>query len=126
MSVRVGVDVVKVSRIREAADKRGDAFIRKIFTPSEIEYCEARPSRKFEHYAGRFAAKEAFYKAASPASQSIRFNEIEVTRGENGAPGISLNPEGVRQYGIGSLDEISVSLSHDTDYAFAVVTIDRP
>lgn len=120
---RCGVDLVKVPRIREAIEKHGDSFLNKIFSRGEIEYCESHQHRKFEHYAGRFAAKEAFYKAISPKDARIRFKDIEVKHLPNGAPEFFIPPEERVRLGLSESHSIAVSLSHDTDYAVAVVLI---
>ena len=120
---RCGVDLVKVPRIREAIEKHGESFLNKIFTAGEIEYCESHKHRKFEHYAGRFAAKEAFYKAISPREAKIRFKNIEVKHLPNGAPEFFILPEERDRLCLAESSTISVTLSHDTDYAVAVVLI---
>lgn len=120
---RCGVDLVKVPRIQQAIEKHGHAFLSKIFTAGEIEYCESHKHRKFEHYAGRFAAKEAFYKAISPADARIRFKNIEIKHLPNGAPEFFISPEEKKRLGLTESNPIAVSLSHDTDYAVAVVVI---
>ncbi|MBI4549384.1 MAG: holo-ACP synthase [Candidatus Omnitrophica bacterium] len=121
---RCGVDLVKVPRIQEAIEKHGKAFLERIFTPGEIDYCESRERRKFEHYAGRFAAKEAFYKAVSPEHAHIRFKNLEVRRLPNGAPSFFVPDDERARIGIGRAAKIAVTISHDTDYAVAFVVID--
>jgi holo-[acyl-carrier protein] synthase len=121
---RCGVDLVKVPRIQEAIEKHGEAFLKRVFTPGEIEYCESRARRRFEHYAGRFAAKEAFYKAVSPDKAHIRFKQLEVRRLPNGAPSFYVSQDERARIGIGGAAKIAVTISHDTDYAVAFVVID--
>lgn len=120
---RCGVDLMKVPRIQEAIEKHGESFLKKIFTAGEIEYCESHKHRRFEHYAGRFAAKEAFYKAISPREARIRFKNIEVKHLPNGAPEFFIAPEERERLGLSGDSAIAVTLSHDTDYAVAVVVI---
>ena len=62
MIIGTGVDIAEVARIRNAIEKRGEAFLRRIYTSGEIAYCE-RFKNKFERFAGRFAVKEAAMKA---------------------------------------------------------------
>ena len=64
MDITQGIDIIDVKRIQKAAERQGKSFLNRIFTPLETKYCESRPF-KFEHYAVRFAAKEAFIKAAN-------------------------------------------------------------
>lgn len=121
--IRVGVDLVKVPRIEGAIRKYGEGFLKRVFTVREIEYCESHTRRKFEHYAGRFAAKEAFYKAVSPQEVRIRFTELEVRHQPNGAPAFFIQDAERKRLGLTANAFISVSLSHDTDYAVAVVLV---
>jgi len=121
--VRCGVDLVKVPRIRDAIEKHGKSFLQRVFTSGEIAYCESHKRRKFEHYAGRFAAKEAFYKAVSPQDAKIRFKDIEIKHLSNGAPSFFISEEEKKRVGLSENANVSVTLSHDTDYAVAVVLI---
>ena len=66
MKVLCGTDIIEISRIKESIERSGEKFIKLIYTPAEIEYCESKRASKYYHYAGRFAAKEAIYKAVSP------------------------------------------------------------
>lgn len=119
---RCGVDIVKVARIKEAIEKHGGSFLRKVFTEVEIAYCESK-KRKFEHLAARFAAKEAFYKALSPQEVRLRFHDLEVRNQPNGAPQLIIAPEERRRLLLDEGVRISLSLSHDTEYAVAMVLL---
>ena len=59
MKTYCGTDIIEISRIKKSIEKTGDRFLNIIFTPAEIEYCESKRLAKYNHYAGRFAAKEA-------------------------------------------------------------------
>ncbi|HNV86213.1 MAG TPA: holo-ACP synthase [Candidatus Omnitrophota bacterium] len=120
---RIGVDLVKIKRMTDAIEKHGEGFLSRVFTEGEVAYCEAHPRRKFEHYAGRFAAKEAFYKAVQPREARIRFRNLEVKNLPNGAPEFFIEEEERKRLGLSPDSRITVSLSHDTDYAIAVVLI---
>lgn len=120
---RIGIDLVKVKRMEEAIGKHGDVFLKRVFTENEVAYCEARARRKYEHYAGRFAAKEAFYKALRPREAHIRFRNLEVKNLPNGAPEFFVAEEERSRLELSSDLKISVSISHDTDYAVAVVSV---
>lgn len=65
MKIKCGTDIIEISRIKQSIEKLGDTFINKIFTKGEIAYCEAKGKNKYQHYAARFAAKEATFKAIS-------------------------------------------------------------
>ena len=65
MKIKCGTDIIEISRIKESIDNLGENFIHKIFTEDEIAYCESKKRQKYQHYAARFAAKEAMFKAIS-------------------------------------------------------------
>ena len=65
MKITCGTDIIEVKRIKDAINKKGDKFLNKIYTPFEIEYCNSKNSMKYQHFAARFAAKEAIFKAIS-------------------------------------------------------------
>jgi len=123
MITGIGIDMVEVTRI---ADKIGreQGFRELVFSPAEIKYCEAA-THKYEHYAARFAAKEAFFKAAGTGwINGTAFNEIEVIHTEDGKPLMVLSGATavtMQQKGIGA---IAVSLSHVKTMATAVVIIE--
>lgn len=121
--VRCGTDIVAVSRIKELIEEHGEHFKKRVYTDQEISYCESRRMCKYESYAARFAAKEAVYKAISPKKDEEGvFTEVEVLNEETGKPYIVLH---------GGLEEtfkdkkIEVSLSHEKEYAMAMVVIDE-
>ncbi len=103
----IGTDIVDISRFSKFTSK-DDAFIKKVFTPSEIEYC-FRYKSPSEHLAGIFAAKEAVSKALSVTKYP--FIEIEILHKKDGAP-IAFH-EGKRL-------KVAVSISHSTQVAMAV------
>ena len=65
MKVTCGTDIIEIERVKESIENTGDAFLRRVFTEKEIEYCESKNKQKYQHYAARFAAKEAVFKAIS-------------------------------------------------------------
>ena len=70
--MRCGTDIVNVTRIKDTIEELGDTFKKRVYTDEEISYCESRRMCKYESYAARFAAKEAVYKAISPAKNEGR------------------------------------------------------
>ncbi|MBQ2917521.1 MAG: 4'-phosphopantetheinyl transferase superfamily protein, partial [Clostridia bacterium] len=66
MKILCGTDIIEIGRIKESIERSGEKFVNLLFTPAEIEYCESKRNAKYYHYAGRFAAKEAIFKAVSP------------------------------------------------------------
>jgi len=124
MTMGIGTDIIEVARV---ADKiqRHRGFRDFVFSGNEIAYCEKMAS-KFEHYAARFAAKEAFLKALGTGWQSgTAFNEIEVVHNANGQPEIILleNTKATLQ----KLPpfQIHLSLSHIKEFAVAFVMIEK-
>jgi holo-[acyl-carrier protein] synthase len=76
-----GVDLIEVARVRRVGEKHGEHFLQRIFTPAEVEYCSSRPN-PWPHYAARFAAKEALYKAVPPGIlPALVWVEIGVVHG---------------------------------------------
>ncbi|MBN1198199.1 MAG: holo-ACP synthase, partial [Bacteroidales bacterium] len=85
----IGTDIIEVERIHKVME-RDIGFRKKIFTGKEIDYCESK-KHKYQHYAARFSAKEAFLKAIGTGWRfGIRFADIEVTHDTLGKPGINL------------------------------------
>ena len=121
MDIGCGVDIIEIDRIREDIESIGDRFLRRVFTDREIEYCESKKTQKFQHYAGRFAAKEAAFKAISKLlddKYSICWKDFEVVNDEQGRP--KLNFQNVATDKFKSVD---ISISHCRLYAVANVTV---
>ncbi len=121
MKIACGTDIVEINRIKNAIEKLGDKFINKIFTKKEIEYCESKKQMKYQHYAARFSAKEAVFKAISNAiedSYPIGWKNIEVTNNEKGKPEIQF-----LDYNIKGIKSMDISMSHCKSYATAMVVI---
>ncbi len=124
MVIGIGTDIVSVKRIEEALEKWGNRFKERIFTENEIRYCESR-RYPATHFAVRFSAKEAFYKALGNYQKSgIRWREIEVIQGPNGRPTIQLHGlmksslEGVRN------PRILLTMTHDNGIASSLVVME--
>ena len=124
MIAGVGTDLIEVERVAGKISKN-EGFRELVFTPAEIAYCE-RKANKFQHYAARFAAKEAFLKAIGTGWISgISFNEIEITNDENGRPVLTLIGETSRFLEPRGFSKIWVSLSHLSNISSAVVVIEN-
>jgi holo-[acyl-carrier protein] synthase len=119
--VGLGVDIAEVGRIQRAIERHGQPFLRRVFTPNEIGYCE-RFKNKFEHYAGRFAAKEAAMKALGTGWRGgIRWVDLEVVREQSGRPAMALAGEAAKiAAGLG-VTRISLSITHTAAQALAQV-----
>ncbi|MES2774222.1 MAG: holo-ACP synthase [Bacteroidota bacterium] len=121
----IGTDLIEVERVAEKISKKS-GFRELVFSPNEIAYCEAM-ANKYEHYAARFAAKEAFFKALGTGWKTgTAFNEIEIVHDENKKPGICFLGETAVTIMEMKLGKISVSLSHLKTMATAIVIIESP
>ena len=121
MIVGLGVDIAEVQRVQTAIERRGAPFLRRVYTPNEIEYCE-RFKNKFERYAGRFAAKEAAMKALGTGwSRGVRWVDIEVVREASGRPTIVLAGEASKIADRLGVKRISLSITHTKEQALAQV-----
>src|SRR5450432_840151 len=117
----MGVDIAEVARIRAAIEKRGPAFLKRIYTPKEIAYCE-RFKNKFERYAGRFAAKEAAMKALGTGwGRGVRWVDLEVVREKGGRPTMLLAGEAKNVADRMGVKRISLSMTHTAAQALAQV-----
>jgi holo-[acyl-carrier protein] synthase len=124
MIVGIGIDMIEVERVSAKISKEA-GFRELVFSKSEIKYCEAK-TNKHEHYAARFAAKEAFLKAVGTGwANGTAFNEIEIVHDKNGKPEIVLSGETKKTLGHIDALKISVSLSHLKSIASAVVIIEK-
>ena len=122
MILGVGIDLVNIEEI--AASVQNDAFRRKVFTTAEIAACEAL-ANPAEHYAGKFAAKEALMKAIGKGiRQEVWFTQIEVIGSQTGAPNIHVNGEAARVVQELSVDRIHITISHSHGIAVAVVILE--
>jgi holo-[acyl-carrier protein] synthase len=119
--IGLGVDITEVHRIRAVIEKRGQAFLRRIYTPKEIAYCE-RFKNKFERYAGRFAVKEAAMKALGTGWQhGVRWVDLEVVRERSGKPTLPIVGEAGKIAERLGVKHIAVSITHTADQALAQV-----
>lgn len=121
MKTLCGTDIIEISRIRKSIEKSGEAFLNLIYTPAEIEYCESKKNAKYSHYAGRFAAKEAIFKAISSMlveKFSITWTDAQVINDKDGNPKIEFLNIKFEQ-----IQSIDISISHCREYAVATVTI---
>ena len=119
-----GIDIIEVSRIKSVMEK-DLGFREKIFTKGEIAYCETQ-KHKYENYAARFSAKEAFMKAIGTGWRlGIRFADIDVYHDEYGKPLIRLSGKAEEIIRNERISKIHVSLSHLKEMATAVVVVER-
>ena len=89
MNITCGTDIIEIDRIRNSVEELGDKFLNKIYTHKEIEYCERKNQAKYQHYAARFAAKEAIFKAISSHLTNkfeVTWKDAEILNDDNGKP----------------------------------------
>lgn len=116
MNIKVGTDIIEVARIKDSIEKLGEKFLNRVFTAKEVEYCESKKATKYEHYAARFAGKEAVFKAISPILKnkfSIDWTDVEILNDKQGRPYVTFSKEELKNI------NVDLSLSHIKDYAVA-------
>ena len=113
----MGIDVVRVQRIRHLVDKWDSAFLDRIFTGPELEYCLPK-RRRYEHLAGRFAVKESVIKAIG---KKIPWKSIEVSSEPNGRPYVTVDGDYGRDI---SGEKFSISITHLENYALAIAVLE--
>lgn len=121
MKITCGTDIIEIERIKESIEQLKDKFLERIYTENEIKYCESKKEQKYQHYAARFAAKEAAFKALSwklKDKYSVTWKDIEVMNNKDGRP--SLNILGID---LNDVESIDISLSHCKQYAVANVSV---
>lgn len=117
MQILTGIDIIEVDRIQEAIERQGDKFLERIYTPKEIEYCNNTGKMQYQHYAVRFAAKEAIYKAIAtklPEETGDIWTKIEIQNNEKGKPIANLD-----MLNLQNVESMDLSLSHLKEYAVA-------
>lgn len=118
--VGAGIDLVENSRMRDMLERWGSRFTQRVFLPAERAYCDSKAAPA-NHYAGRFAVKEAVTKALGTGmTEEIGWLDIEVVRDPaTGAPSVRLSPKACKVAERREVGDILVSLSHTHNYAMA-------
>jgi len=119
MKIKCGTDIIEIDRIKESIESLGNRFLQRVFTEREIQYCESKKAQKYQHYAARFAAKEATFKAISEILEDkyeLTWSDYEVLNEETGKPSIKILGREIEE-----LDNIDLSISHCKQYAVATV-----
>lgn len=112
------MDVVPLGRIRTSLDRHREAFLARLLTPAEAQYCAG--ARTVERVAGRIAAKEAVMKVLGHGWPYVSWTEIEVLPGAAGRPEVRLTGRALGFAEDAGLDGLDVSITHDGDLAIAV------
>lgn len=121
MILGLGIDLAEVNRIESAIARHGRPFLLRVFTPSEIRYCESH-KHSAERYAARFAAKEAAMKALGTGwRRGVRWIDLEVANLPGGRPTLRLHGRSKQLAEEMGVRHVSLSLTHAAGFAFAQV-----
>jgi holo-[acyl-carrier protein] synthase len=115
-TTELGVDIIKVDRIRRTLARFGRRFALRVLTPAESRYVRDRP----ETLAGRWAAKEAVSKVLGLGVRGIGWREIEIERLPTGQPSVRLHGRAAARADQLGMSRVAVSISHEADYAVAI------
>jgi holo-[acyl-carrier protein] synthase len=115
-TTELGIDIIKVERIRGSLERFGERFSNRVLTPSEQRYVRMRP----ETFAGRWAAKEAVSKVLGLGVRGIGWKDIEVVRLPTGQPSVKLHGRAAARAEQLGMERIALSISHESDYAVAI------
>jgi holo-[acyl-carrier protein] synthase len=122
-AARLGFDLAQVSAIARSLELFGERFRRRLFTERELEYADSGSGMRAERLAARFAAKEAVIKALGLAESGIGWRDIEVVKRPTGECAVALHGRVAELAAALGAREVLLSMSHDGDYAGAVVTV---
>ncbi len=121
-----GIDIVEIERMAGALTQHGARFRNRIFTDQEILYCDPK-ARAAQHYAGRFAAKEAAFKALGTGwSRGLSWHDVEVVSAINGPPTLALHGLALEIFQQKGGTRLHLSISHTERYAVAFVIFEGP
>ncbi|OKZ56623.1 MAG: holo-[acyl-carrier-protein] synthase [Clostridium sp. 26_21] len=121
MKIRTGTDIIEISRVKESIESTNERFCERVYTEKEREYCENKKMQKYQHYAVRFSAKEAIFKAISDELDNkfeINWKDIEILNDEKGRPYVNILNKKIQ-----NIEDIDISLSHCKQYAIANVVV---
>jgi len=123
--VSIGIDIIEVARIREVL-QRTPRFAARVFTAAERAYCDSRGAVAAEHYAARFAAKEAMLKALGTGWRGgIGWQDVEVGSRDSGAPYLILHGVVKDLFNSSGATVAHLSLSHTSEHAIAQVVLEK-
>jgi holo-[acyl-carrier protein] synthase len=115
-TAEVGLDIIRVERIRDALDRFGERFSGRVLTPAEARYVRGRA----ETFAGRWAAKEAVSKVLGLGVRGVGWRDIEIERLPTGQPAVRLHGRAARRADQLGLERVAVSITHEREYALAI------
>lgn len=125
MQISNGIDIIMITRLEKAYERQGEAFLKRVFRAKEIAYCTKEDGNlRWPSLAARFAAKEAFSKALGTGiARGVRLQDIEVLHIEDEKPEIRLHGIAEDIFKKLGYESISLSLSHDAQFAVASCVI---
>ena len=117
MKLASGVDIVEIPRVQKSIEHIGKKFLDTIYTEEEIKYCESHKNNKYQHYAARFAAKEALFKALSRFmnKDELSWKKFEIKNSIDGRPVVNIENKNILS--------IDLTMSHCKEYAVANVGV---
>jgi holo-[acyl-carrier protein] synthase len=115
-TTELGIDIIRVARIRETLGRFGDRFARRVLTPAEQRYVRGRA----ETLAGRWAAKEAVSKVLGLGVRGIGWRDIEIERLPTGQPSVRLHGRAAARAEQLEMSRVAISISHEAEYAVAI------
>jgi holo-[acyl-carrier protein] synthase len=123
--ISIGIDIIEVRRVREVL-LRTPRFTERVFTQRERDYCDSRGAVAAQHYAARFAAKEAALKALGTGwAGGVAWQDVEVSSQESGAPRLNFHGYVLKLYEQSGATAAHLSISHTTEHAIAQVVLER-
>ncbi|MBA3321593.1 MAG: holo-ACP synthase [Pyrinomonadaceae bacterium] len=125
MIISIGIDIIEVHRVRQVL-RRTPRFVERVFTPGERAYCDRRGVVAPQHYAARFAAKEAALKALGTGwSGGLAWQDVEVVSQQTGAPTLVFHHLARELFQQSGADVAHISISHTSEHAIAQVILER-
>jgi holo-[acyl-carrier protein] synthase len=120
----IGTDIIDVKRVEKMLSK-GKQYLEAVFTEKEINYCEKKV-RKAEHYASRYAAKEAILKAVGTGWRGkLTYHDIEIINDNSGKPHVFVQGEVRKFFDLNKIITTSISLSHTKETAIAFIILEK-
>ena len=119
MIVGLGTDIIEIVRIGQMIERHGELFLNRVYTDGEIRYCQRR-RESYQHFAGRWAAKEAVMKTLGTGwTRGVGWQDVEVCSAKTGQPSIQIHGSARDLIGRLGIDEILITISHCRAYATA-------
>lgn len=119
---QLGIDICSVRRMAKAIERGGVRFLDRVFTKAEQTYCSGKRNQ-YEHFAARFAAKEALIKAKKGGKGRYAFRYIEIVRNSKGAPSLRMDDRARKKLGISPTATFELTMTHEREFAVAAVAM---